>query len=287
LLGICAYLFNYFYQVEQKRKIEEILSHQKIHAKQAVKSFNELFSKWNSVLYYLANDQDIITFNDEGRHKLNNILEILKQDIKGITRTDSLGTIIYTIPNYDKSVGVNISSQKHMKQILSDHKPVISDVFQTVQGFQAIVIHYPIFKNQVFTGTIAFLLNFEQITKGILDDIKIGKTGYAWMLSSEGIELYSPIPGRVGKSIYETSKKFPESMVLADSMIAGKEGILSYRYNRIGTETRQVRKIAYYIPLHVNNSFWSLAISYAENEIIASLFQFRNRLIIIFLLIFF
>lgn len=287
LLGICAYMFNYFYQVEKERKITEILGHQKIHARQAVKSFNELFGKWNSVLYYLANDQEIITLNDNGRNRLKDILGILKQDIKGITRTDSSGTIIFTIPNYANSIGANISSQRHMKKILSEHKPVISDVFLAVQGFQAIVIHYPVFKNETFIGTIAFLLNFEQIAKGVLDDIRIGKTGHAWVLSSEGIELYCPVPGHVGKSVYETLQESPNSIVLADSMMAGKEGVLAYSQNLPGENTRQVRKISYYLPLPVNNSFWSLAISCVEDEITASLPEFRNRLIVIFLLIFF
>jgi PAS domain S-box-containing protein len=282
ILLFCAYTFNYFYNVEKNRKINEIVDHQKFHVKQAARSFNELFEKWNSVLFFLTFDENIIQTNDKGKFELNKLLERLKYEIKGITRTDSNGHIIFTTPVYPNSIGVDISKQKHMVKILADHKPVVSDVFNTVQGYQAIVIHYPVFKNGKFNGTIAFLLNFEQIAKDIFDDIKIGKSGYSWMLNSNGIEIYSSIPSQIGKSIYETSKANHSLLKIADQMIAGKEGLSSYTYNKKNTE----KNIVFFQPIRINNTFWSLAVSYSEDEITSSLANFKNKLIVILALIF-
>jgi len=286
LIFTCAYFFNYFYSIERSRKIEEIVGHQKIHAKQAVKSFNELFDKWNSVLFYLSNDNNVILMNNRGKYDLIRLSIFLKDEIKGITRTDKTGKILFTIPAVPNSIGKDISKQKHMARIIADHKPVVSEVFDAVQGYKAIVIHYPVLRDNAFDGTIAFILNFEQIAKDILDDIKIGKSGYAWMISSEGIELYCPVPGHLGKSINETSAEYPELMNLAHLMLSGKAGTAQYTYNKIANKTKKVKKIAYYIPVTIDGTFWSLAISYSEDEIVASLSNFRNKLIIIFAFIF-
>jgi signal transduction histidine kinase len=286
LLLTCAYFFNYFYSIERTRKIEEIAEHQRIHAKQAAKSFHELFGKWNSVLFYLSNDNNVILMNQRGKYDLTRLSIFLKDEIKGITRTDKDGRIIFTVPLYPNSIGANISKQKHMIKILSDHKPVVSQLFNTVQGYQAIVIHYPVFKENEFDGTIAVILNFEKIAKDILDDIKIGKSGYAWMLSSEGIELYCPVQGHIGKSINETSSGYPELINLAHIMLSGKAGSAVYTYNKVADKTETVKKIVHYMPIHLDGTFWSLAITNSENEITASLSNFRKRLIIIFVIIF-
>lgn len=286
LLLACSYLFYYFYEMERTRKIEEITGHQKIHARQAARGFYELFGKWNGVLFYLSKDNDIIKMNEGGKYELNTILGALKGEIKGITRTDKTGKIIYTTPYHESSIGADISKQKHMIQILSDYKPVVSDVFNAVQGFQAIVIHYPVFKDGEFDGTIAFLLDFRQIAKKILDEIKIGSSGYAWMLSRDGIELYCPVPGHVGKSINETAHGFPELQNLADKMLSGEEGLTTYSYNWIAEKKIYAKKIVYFLPIKINNTFWSLAVTYSEDEITASLKNFTTKLIIIFASVF-
>lgn len=282
LLFTCAYSFNYFYNVEKNRKIDEIINHQKIHVKQAARSFNELFDKWNYVLFFLSNDDNIVLNNEKGKSELIKLFDVLKDEIKGITRTDSTGKITFTTPASPNSIGVDISKQKHMVRIMTDRKPVVSDVFNAVQGYQAIVIHYPVFKNDKYNGSIGFLLNFEQIAKDILDDIRIGQSGYAWMLSSNGIELYSANSAYIGKSIYETSKNNASLLKVADQMISEKEGQSSYTDDGKSA----VKKIVFYQPVKIRNTFWSVAVSYSEEEITASLTNFRNKLMVIIALIF-
>jgi PAS domain S-box-containing protein len=286
LLLTCSYLLYYFYEAEKSRKIEEIFGHQKIHAKQAARSFYELFDKWNSILFYLARDRDVIETNEKGKYDLNLLLGVFKNEIKGITRTDKNGKIIYTVPDYSNSIGADISKQKHVAKILKNHRPVVSDVFLAVQGYRAIVIHYPVFKNGKFDGSIAFLIDFGKITKKILDDIKIGKSGYAIMISQGGIELYCPIRDHIGKSIFETAKDFPDQLMMAKRMVAGEEGTARYTYDRTLDKIKLVKKIAYFLPITIGDSFWSVAVVYSEDEITSSLVDFRSKLILIFALIF-
>lgn len=275
---VCVFLFNYFNKIEKENKIQEVIGHQKIHAHLASKNFEQLFSKWNNVLYYLAKDPNIINVNDAGKEDMLKLTGFLSEELKGITRTDSVGKIIFTLPQNSRAIGRDISRQKHMIQILSDHQPVVSDVFQAVQGYQAVVIHYPVFVDGQYNGSIALLLDFEKLTKNILSEIKIGKSGFAMMLSRDGIELFCKEKNHIGKPL-DISHKDLSSIV--DSMRSGKEGISSFVIN-----SQNKRNFAYYIPVRINNTFWSLVITYSEDEITASLVDFRNRLLIILAIVF-
>lgn len=286
LLAICSYLFYSFYKLEETRKINELITTQKIHAKQAARSFNESFDKWNSVLLYLSKDIDIIQLSEKGKKELSHVYEIHKDDINGVTRTNKFGTIIYTTPYYPNSIGTDISNQSHMIKILKDHKPVISDVFKAVQGYQAIVIHYPIFKDNKFDGTIALLLNFTNITKRIMDEIVIGQSGFAWMINHDGTEIYCHIKEHIGKSIFEVSSNNQELTNIAKRMLSGEEGAANYHFSYPDNANKIGNKLAYFIPVKINNSFWSLAITSFEEEMTESLIEYRNNLIMVILLIF-
>ena len=281
LLSLCSYLFYYFYSVERARTIDGVVSQQRILARQAAKSFNELFAKWKSVLSYLSKEENIILMNDRGKDELTQLREILRDEIKSITRTNRTGTILYTVPFYPNSVGRDISQQKHMTRILSDHKPVVSEVFDAVQGFQAIAIHYPVYRNGAFDGTLALVVDFGHVGKSILEDIGSDGSGYAWMLSSEGIELYCPVPGHIGKSVRETSKHFPDLLRVVDSMLAGKEGSATYTYDMVAAERKMAQKIVYYLPVRINETYWPLAIAYSEESVTTSLASFSTKLILI------
>ncbi len=286
LLALSSYLFYYFYGVERTRAIERVVSHQRIYARQAANSLNELIDKWKSVLSYLSDDKNIVLMNQVGKDELSKLRGVLRDEIKSITRSDKTGTIVYTAPFYPNSVGVNISKQKHMMKILSDHKPVVSDVFDAVQGFQAIAIHYPVFRDEVFDGTIALVVDFGQVGRRILQGIETEGSGYAWLLSSEGVELYCPVPGHIGKSIRETARGFPDLLLVADSMLAGKEGTATYTYDVAVGGIQKGKRIVYYLPVHVNDSMWSLAVFYSEDEITASLAEFSKKLAVIVGLVF-
>ena len=123
---------------------------------------------------------------------------------------DASGKIMYTTPLDMAVIGRDISSQKHVQTILTTHMPVASDVFTAVQGYRAIALHVPVFSGNEFRGTLAVLIDFLSISKRFIQEIRLGKTGYAWMTSREGIELYCPVPGHTGKSVFENYKELSD-----------------------------------------------------------------------------
>ncbi|NLT52162.1 MAG: PAS domain S-box protein [Ignavibacteria bacterium] len=285
MLVFCSYLFKHFYEEERDKRIEQIINHQKIHARQAQKSFNEMFSKWNYVLFFLSKEESIFKMNEEGQNEVKKIISLF-EEVRNISRVDKNGKIVYTYPFFDNAIGHDISNQNHVKKVLQTHKPVVSDVFTSVQGTFGIALHYPVFNKQnEFDGSIAFILDFGLMSKNVLDDIKIGESGHPFLISRDGTILYSSIKEHSGIPVWKVAAGFPEFDELIKKMISGKEGIAKYTSPKALKENFTTEKFVYFLPIKIHDNFWSLAVTYSKDEIISSMLSFRNKLIGIFSLI--
>jgi len=276
--GVSVFLFNSFYKEAKNIVITTLNAEQMIHAKQAAQGIKDFFAMWTRNLSSLSKMDAIIDNDAIGKRNIKLFYEVNQDQIKSITRLDERGVIVYNFPS-SNSVGTDISDQKHVSELLRDHKPVISDVFKAVEGFDAVALHVPIFKGSEFKGSIGILINFESLAKSYLDVIKLGETGYAWVVSRDGTQLYSPIPGFTGKSVFENIKGSPSSIVMVNDMLKGHEGVATYTFDRIGDQNvGQTRKYAVYMPINIGNTFWSIAVASAEQDVLSGLISFRNKL---------
>jgi two-component system cell cycle sensor histidine kinase/response regulator CckA len=276
--GACACLFALFYNEAKNTAIANLNEGQRIHAKQAAQGIEEFFATWTRNLTSLSKMDEVIDTDTVGERYMALFCEANRDQIRSITRTDERGVIVYNFP-LDSSVGADISGQKHMRELLRDHKPVVSDVFKAVEGFDAVALHVPVFRGAEFKGSLGILIDFEILAKRYLDVIKLGKTGYAWVLSRDGTQLYSPIQGFTGKSVFENVKDFPSVIAMATEMVKGHEGTAVYTFDRIGAQNvGQTRKYAVYMPVQIGNTFWSIAVASAEQDVLSGLNSFRNKL---------
>lgn len=282
LLCFCFYLFHVIYAEAKEKAIAELTSRQMIHAIQAQGEIEIFFNNITTFLTKLSESDQVIDFNHQGRKDLDLALAIRPEGIKAITRVDASGKIMYTAPFDKGAINKDISGQKHVKKILMTQKPVISDVFIAVQGYRAIALHVPVFNGAEFRGTLAVLVDFLSISKRFLHGIRLGKTGYAWMISREGIELFCPVPGHTGKSVFETSKEFPSIVSMAEKMVKGEHGTATYKFDRIKDQkTQTILKHAVYMPIKIVDSFWSIVVASSEDEVLADLVSFKNKLLMV------
>ena len=279
--GVSAFLFHSFYEEARDNAFTKLHDEQMIHAKQAAHGIEDYFGTWARTLSSLAKMHAIIDADTDGKRYMKLFYEAHRDQIRSITRMDEKGTITHTVP-YSRSQGRNIAGQTHVQEILKEHKPVVSDVFRTVQGFDAIALHVPVFRGAVFKGTIAIVIKFESLAKRYFDIIKIGETGYAWVVSRDGTQLYSPVPGFIGKSVFENIKGSPSLIVMVNDMLKGHEGTATYTLDRIGDRhVRQIRKSAVYMPIHIENTFWSIVVASDEQDALSGLVSFRNHLALV------
>ncbi|MCE5313254.1 MAG: PAS domain S-box protein [Nitrospiraceae bacterium] len=282
--ALCVLFFNAFYIEAKKTAISKLYDEQSIHAKQAAHGIEEYFSTWASILASFAKMDEIIRPDEFGKNHMKFLFEAHQDQIRSITRVNEKGIIICTYPVVS-SVGTDISGQKHIREILRNHKPVISDVFRTAQGFDAVALHVPVFSGKEFKGTLAAVVNFENLAKRYLDVIKIGVTGYAWVVSRDGTQLYSPVPGFTGIPASQSYRSSPSALLMIDNMLKGEKGTTAYSLSMSGRRSLD-RKYAVYTPIKLYNTFWSIVVVSSEEEVLSGLVSFRNKLAVVVAIIF-
>ncbi len=139
LLGLCAFLFTFFYQEAKREAIHNLIVQQSLHARQAARGIEDFFIHWTGILTVLSGSHHIIALDQTGRENIDSIYKANREHIRAITRVDASGRIVYTIP-YRKLIGKDISSQKHVREVMRTRKPVVSDVFTAVQGYQTVAL---------------------------------------------------------------------------------------------------------------------------------------------------
>jgi hypothetical protein len=147
VLAVFFFIFYLFYEDIKDRTIEEFNNEQLILARTASQGMTSFFEEQESMLTFLAEFKDIIDFNEAGEDLLSSFYNTHKNTIEAVTRVDADGIITYTFPYKQYVIGNDISYQKHVSQVISGQKPVISDVFMSAQGYLAIALHVPVFKD--------------------------------------------------------------------------------------------------------------------------------------------
>ncbi len=278
----CGWLLVDAYENMRMRAVAELNERQFIHARQAARSIETFARSYLSLLKHLALDPDIARMTPVGRIQMQQLFdEDAGGVLRSVTRVSPEGKMLYTVPTAEH-IGVDISKQKHVAEALKTRRTVISDVFQAVQGYRAIAFHVPVFEKGDYRGTLAAAFSVDEIARRYLRDIRIGRDGYAWMISREGIDLYHPAPGHAGKTIYETSSEYPGDLAMAEQMMRGNEGMAIYAGGVTrGDRVEVVVKHAVYVPVHLGDTYWSVAVATPEVDVIDGIQWFRNRLYLI------
>jgi PAS domain S-box-containing protein len=279
--------FFLVYEDIKDRTIQEFNNEQLVLARTASQAISGFFNESEANLTFLTQVESIIDFDDMGKKMMQRFFENHRSIMAGLTRVDSVGNIIHTYPIDSSVIGNNIAYQKHVSQILETHKPVISDVFKAVQGYYAIAMHIPIFKKDTYVGSLAMLIPIDALGKQYLANIEIRGTGNVWLLSENGIEIYCPIDGHTGQNLFHISKQNKLTLDLLREIKTSKSGTVKGVHEESTYKNKKKfseKHITFYrTPLE--NTYWTILISYQEKDIYQELNRLRNRLIIVFSLL--
>ncbi len=288
VLVIFFIAFYLIYEDVKDRTINEFNNEQLILARTASQGITSFFDDYQSVLTFLSEFEDIIDFTEDSKALLASFYETHKGILAAITRVDANGIILYTYPDNQPVLGNDISYQEHIRQVIATKQPVISDVFLSAQGYLAIALHVPVFKDKVFAGSLAILIPIDELGKLYLGNIKIRGTGNVWLLSENGIEIYCPIVGHTGKPFLENMDREASAIHLSEEIKkkpSGTEKSIHTEAIDVGN-TKSDGKYITFIRTPLGNTYWTILISYQEKDIYLALSRLRNRLILIFSLLF-
>ncbi|PLX70566.1 MAG: hypothetical protein C0602_03385 [Denitrovibrio sp.] len=273
-------MFHLPYREVKTAATESLNQRQMLLAKQASFGIESFFKEQRNLLRHFAHSPAFLELSKVGKDVIQEEINDHREFVKAVTIYDKKGIIKYSYPNPEKVIGKDISSQAHVKKILREHKANVSDVFNAIQGFQAVALSEPMFEDGEFVGVVAFLIDFKHIAKTYIESIQVGDDGYAWVISRDGTELYCPVPGHTGANISETSAQFPSALAMAEEMQKGHSGTTTYQYNKIRSKiTETITKHAAYYPVNVFDNLWSIAVATPESEIYSEYQSFYKKMI--------
>ena len=275
-------LLSLTYENVKLEMIDNLNARQMIHAKQAAKAIEFFFDDHITMLQNLAVNQHIIDLDEDGKRTMREFHSLKSAEVSIITRIDNQGRIVHSEPYNSRVIGQTVTKMEDFEEVKRTHQIVVSDVFTNRRGFKTIIAHVPVFKRDEFNGTIALLFPFDLIAKRHIEDIRIGKDGYAWIISKDGTELSCPVPGHVGNSVFDNCREFPDILAMAKRMIRGEQGVTTYQFDRIRKNvTSKITKHAVFMPIRLKNNFWSIVVATPQDEVLGALKGFRDRLLLI------
>jgi PAS domain S-box-containing protein len=286
VLAAFSYLFYSAYKDVKDRTLNDFKKQQFILAKQASRGIESFFIYYQRELNFLSSLSYVSDLTGEGRKLLADFYKNHSDQIEGITVVDSVGILIYTYPENENALGRDISTQAHVKTVIETQKPIVSDVFTSLQGFKTIAYHVPMLINNVYQGSIAILIPVDKLGKRFVENIRTGETGYGWLVNESGIKLFNPLGNYTGRSVNETFKNYPSVLDLYDKTLKNTEGsAICYIPDPQKDNGDELKVQSAFYRISFGNTFWTIIIFSPEEEIYAKLTSFRNRLYILILLV--
>jgi len=125
----------------------------------------------------------------------------------------------------DMAASTNLSSRQYFKDVISKDKTVISDVLiSSTTKKPAVVIAVPVHDaNNKLVGVVGATLDLSKVND-LRSEIKIGKTGYAFITDSKGTALAHPTQSLVDKQSDLTG------IAIVKKALSGGSGTLTYTY---------------------------------------------------------
>ena len=165
-------------------------------------------------------------------------------------------TMTYITPqgmSYNSRGGVVDMTQRVYFQKALKGEVVVSDpLVSAVTGGLVTVVASPVKSAGRITGVFTATMSLAELSKKI-GEVKIGKTGYAYMLQGDGVTIANPNKDLVMKDNPIKNDKLPPSMRAAtERMVKGETGVTVYEYSG-------VEKMVGYAP--VKSTGWALAVS--------------------------
>ncbi len=283
ILITTSYFIYFSYSGLKKLSIQRYNAQQKIVLNQTIIGIDIFFNSLLTNANYLANLNSVCYLSENGKQTMKNFYINHSHILKAITRVNEKGIITYTCPQTN-AIGKDISNQKHIASIIRNHKPVLSDVFTTVQGFQAIALHVPVFdSNKQFKGSIAFVIDFTAFAETFLSHLNTKGKHFSLLLSEKGIELYCVNKEHIGKTLQHNMKNSPSMINLYETKIKKmKTGTGSFIFpKRVGKQTYKITDQVVFSTITLLNTNWKLIITTPEQVILAPIFILRNKMLFV------
>ncbi|HHU75913.1 MAG TPA: methyl-accepting chemotaxis protein [Firmicutes bacterium] len=165
---------------------------------------------------------------------------------------------------------IDLSERDYFQEAAGGNASVGEIVSSKVTGNEVFTIAVPMMTDMgVVEGVLVATLNFDDVVGKHVQKVRVGESGYAWMVDSQGLVISHPDEEHVLKTnlIEEANEEFSQ---MVREMAGGATGESFYTFEG-------VQKFSAYSPAGI----WSLAFTMDVSEYMAPARQIRNSIIIV------
>lgn len=133
---------------------------------------------------------------------------------------------------YRRFEGTDISVQEQVRKILKLHKPLVSSVFRSVEGYDAVDVESPVFNPEGrFIGSLSVMFKPEKLLGDIIQPLVKGVPLAIWAMEPGGRILYDSDPAQVGLNIFTSTpyQPYKQLVLFAQKIAATAQGDGVYR----------------------------------------------------------
>jgi PAS domain S-box-containing protein len=203
--------------------------------------------------------------------------EAHKRNIDALYILNARGVVVQAVPPMPEEVGIDMGNKPDVAHVLREHRTHISEVFRAPSNNLAISILYPLFANEEFVGAVRCVTHIETICSRFIHSVKIGESGYAWLLDDRGRILGHPRSKYVGRDLVTLNRDILpahersglESIVA--NMTQGETGVGIYQSAWQSEEDGETKnELIAYAPVRIDHGLWSVAVSMSFSETIGT-----------------
>ncbi len=154
-----------------------------------------------------------------------------------VTMNDS-GYIVNAWPtSYDYVIGEYVGDHEATIEMAEHGKPVFSDVFTAVEGYEAAVIAYPVFDNDwKIIGSVTALFITDDMMNGLFQGLSLEASQGIMVEQIDGRILYDKDASQIGRYTFDDPlyQQSPSLLALADKVSAQYSGSGEYTFEMDG-----------------------------------------------------
>lgn len=182
---------------------------------------------------------------------------------------DLQGRMVTVEPaRYRAFEGKDISAQEQVKRMVTFHKPVLSSVFRSVEGYDAVDVEHPVFDPKgAYIGSVSILFRPETFLAEIIKPLVAGIPMDICVMEPGGRVLYDADTSQIGLNLFSSPvyQPFEQLVRLGREIAKTGQGSGYYQFKAYPTE-RVVSKKAYWQTVALYGTEWRLIGIHQESE---------------------
>lgn len=213
--------------------------------RQVKKNINSTLSDIDKDLKAAAKGLSNVDMKGDDARKILNGLRKFRPYVIDCAIMNADGLKITVEPEeYRKYEDTDRSSLPYVIELLKTKKPVLSSVYASAEGVNAVSVGYPIFSDKgELLGAVKMLIRHELFLKPLAE----GKPCKIWIMQPNGLIIYDEDPEQVGKNIFTDPifNSFADLISFSKTVALSTSGAGTYDFYANGLENKTlVKKVA-------------------------------------------